>query len=513
MRGFLRNYHLEVFLWLLIVAFYLATRLFNLGVIPIFTDEAIYLRWSQIMAHDAGLRFLPLVDGKPPLFMWLVSVVMRLLPGLDSLIAGRLVAVGAGLGALVGMYFAAGQLFRNKTVSFLAVIFYLLSSFTLFYDRFSLADSLLTMWGIWILGLCVVLVRTRRLDVALILGAVLGAAFLTKTPAIFFLPLPVLFLGVFFDWRARGRVWRLVTFFGLYALAVVISQMIFSILRLFPLFHMIAKKNQEFVVTGIEFLANPLGLLSGNLPTLLSWEVATSSLVVVVLLGTAVYRAVRERDLVRLALFGYLAAGVVVIATFNKIIYVRYLLPFAPIIFLLGAAELFSLVVVLGRLRLALSRRVVLCALLFLAVFGQSAYTGFKLLTDPVEAPLLQADRDQYLDGWAAGFGVSEVRDYLAKQSRANLKVTVGTEGTFGLMPYALEIYQKDYLNVAIKPFWPLPRLVPPELEEAAGDHPTFMVIYQQREAPPEWKLEEVLRFRQGRGDDYLRLYKVLPST
>ena len=93
MNDFLKRNKVDIFGWLGLVLVYFVTRLVNLGAIPIFTDEAIYLRWSQIMASDAALRYLPLVDGKPPLFMWLTSIVMKVLPHIDVHLKGRLIYI------------------------------------------------------------------------------------------------------------------------------------------------------------------------------------------------------------------------------------------------------------------------------------------------------------------------------------------------------------------------------------------------------------------------------------
>jgi len=66
---------------------YLTTRLTNLRLWPIFTDEAIYTRWSQIALHDASLRFIPLTDGKQPLWHWFTIAAMKIIS--DPLIAGK----------------------------------------------------------------------------------------------------------------------------------------------------------------------------------------------------------------------------------------------------------------------------------------------------------------------------------------------------------------------------------------------------------------------------------------
>ncbi len=102
---------------------YFLTRLINLTILPIFTDEAIYLRWSQIMAYDAGLRFLPLTDGKPPLFFWLMMFPIKFLANFDILFAGRLTSVLCGFLGLSGVAFTAWVLFKSKKIAALYSIF------------------------------------------------------------------------------------------------------------------------------------------------------------------------------------------------------------------------------------------------------------------------------------------------------------------------------------------------------------------------------------------------------
>ncbi|MBI3558887.1 glycosyltransferase family 39 protein, partial [Candidatus Gottesmanbacteria bacterium] len=214
MINFLKKHKTKFLIWVVLIFAFLTTRLINLGLIPIFTDEAIYLRWSQIIAYDAGLRYLPLVDGKPPLFMWLTAIGLRLFSGVDPLIVLRLISVGSGLFGLTGIYFASWQLFKNKKISYLSVLLYLLVPFTFFYDRFGLADTLLAALGLWSLGLGVLLVRTLHLDIALLLGGTIGLGLLTKMPAFFFLLfLPVLMF--IFNWQKKNLLFRLLKITGL----------------------------------------------------------------------------------------------------------------------------------------------------------------------------------------------------------------------------------------------------------------------------------------------------------
>ncbi|MDO8610431.1 MAG: hypothetical protein Q7R95_07820, partial [bacterium] len=69
-------------------------------------------------------------------------------------------------------------------------------------------------------------------------------------------------------------------------------------------------------------------------------------------------------------------------------------------------------------------------------------------------------------------------------------------------MPFSLELYQKEYPNIEIKSYWPLPEKLPVNTD--------YLIVYQRPDYPKDYKLQELLRFRQGNSNDYLRLYKVL---
>src|SRR3989344_4171474 len=90
--------------------FYFTLRLTNLANLPIFTDEAIYIRWAQIAKQDASWRFIALTDGKQPLFVWTAMITLRLIA--DPLVAGRMVSVIAGFGSLAGIFFLGRELFK-----------------------------------------------------------------------------------------------------------------------------------------------------------------------------------------------------------------------------------------------------------------------------------------------------------------------------------------------------------------------------------------------------------------
>ncbi len=471
---------------------YFVSRLINLGLIPIFTDEAIYVRWSQIMAYDASLRYLPLIDGKPPLFMWLTSILMRFLSQVDPVVVGRLVAVASGYFGFLGVVFTAWQVFRNKKIAVLAGIFYLVVPFTFFYDRFGLADSLLAAFATWSLGLSVMLIRRPKLDLALLLGITIGLGLLTKTPAQFFLAYLPLTL-VLFDFSSKERVKALLKWLGCVAIVVVFSQAIFSILRLFPLFHMISQKNMEFVVTPAEFLKTPLKFLIGNGTSLVNWEVVYLTIPIALLVIVTLLRISR----VKLLLLAYFLIHFVFLAAVNKVIYPRFLLTFTPILLILAAS---------GAVEIAKKRSSLI--IISLIALGFSLFVDFKLITDPLNAPIPTADTTQYLNSWSAGYGVAQIRAFLKEESAQNKEVVVVTEGTFGLMPYSLEIYHKDYPNVEIIPYWPLPGEPDNNIRQLGSQYPVYVIMYQEKKEPTEWKPKLVAKYQQGVSLDYLRLYK-----
>ena len=136
-------------------------------------------------------------------------------------------------------------------------------------------------------------------------------------------------------------------------------------------------------------------------------------------------------------------------------------------------------------------------------------YFDSKIITDPVHAPLPEADRLQYLTDWPAGYGIAEVVKYIDQESKTG-KVIIGTEGTFGLYPMALELYLGKNANVTFKAYWPVGE-VPQELRKDAVEFPTYLIFKETQNIPIDWPLELVAQYRRGNGNTYLKFYRVLP--
>ncbi len=482
----------------LIILVYFASRLTNLTALPIFTDEAIYIRWSQIGARDANWRFISLTDGKQPMFTWFMMALLRVVPG-DPLYVGRLVSVFAGAGSMVGLWFLAYELFKSRKVAFFSSGLYLISPFGLMYDRMALYDSLVATFYIWNFYLAILLVRRIRLDVALILGMILGAGMLNKTSgflSLYLLPMTLLL----FDWHRKDRFRRFLTWFLLAILAALLSQVLYSILRLSPFFHMVAQKDQVFIYSFGEWMQHPVQFLEGNLKGLFDWLIHYLS--VPVFIATMIPLLLwRERRREKLLLALWWLIPFLGLASFGRVLYPRFIFFMVMPLLVLAATTVFWLWVNYQKSFLGI--------VLFGLVFFPSIITDYFIITDPLHAPIPYADKGQYIDNWPAGWGIPEVNQFVIDASKKG-NVTVYTEGTFGLLPYAVEMYVVDYPNVEVRGIWPLPKDMPKEILESARLQPTFLVLNQSQELPGTWPVTLVFEKQKGnRKDRKLRFYQV----
>lgn len=497
-NSLIKKYKLEIILSILLILFFLATRLVNLTAIPIFVDEAIYLRWAQIARFDADWRFISLTDGKQPLFVWLTMVFMKIIK--EPLVAGRLVSIGTGLVTAIGIWFLSFVIFRNHRLSLFASLLYIVGPFYLLYDRMALMDAMVGTFSVLALLFGVLLIQTLRLDVALILGAILGGGILTKTSGflnIYLLPLTLLL----FDWRDKKWKLNLLKWVGLALLAIIISQFFYSILRLSPFFHMIARKDTLFIYPFAEWLKHPWQFFIGNLRGLLDWLTSYLTWTVMILVIAPLiffWQKTREKAL----LFGWFLAPFVALALFGKVLYPRFILFMSLPLLVLAA---FSL----EQLAMRIKKKWLFLAICFLLILP-SLYIDFKILFEPQKAPIPSSDKGQYLDNWPAGYGVNEVVAF-AKKEAGDKKIFIATEGTFGLMPYSLELYLWDNSNIKIRGFWPVEE-IPEEVLVAAEEKPTYFVFNETQRVPQDWPLKLIDQYFKGDGKSHMSLYQVVPN-
>lgn len=410
-----------------IIFFFL--RLINLDIIPVFVDEAIYIRWAQIMKNEPTLRFIPLSDGKQPLFMWLIIPALKLFN--DPVIAGRIISIFSGFGTVIGIATLSYLLTRNLVISSLSYLLYSLTPFFVFFDRMALVDSLLSMFGIWSLVIGFLFIRHLRLDLAMLLGFVLGGGLITKSPAVIFYIWQIFLIFYYFK-KSKKNVLKL---FGGWLTALVISQGIFNILRLGPNFHLINSRNQDYVYTYTEVLKHLNVPLIYNLQNSFSWIFLLLSLSTIILIIVSIFSQNRRHSLFILSIFIFplIAQGLIA-----KVYTSRYLLFFVTPLMISAAIGLEYIV-----------SRFKLKPLILLFLIIPSALS-WSYVTDPENAKFSHDMRSGYLEEWTAGTGQKEIAKYLLEKSNQGKKIVVGTEGSFGTLPDGLQIYTEGQQNITI---------------------------------------------------------------
>lgn len=457
-------------LLLLIFLLALVLRVYRLGVsFPVFVDEAIYIRWAQVMRAEETLRFLPLSDGKQPLFMWVVIPFLKLVN--DPLVAGRLVSVLSGIGTVGLIGLISWFLFRSFRVAFLAAFLVATSPFLVFFDRKALVDSFLSFWGAAVLLLGILLSREPRLDLALLTGMALGGAWLTKSPGqLFFLLLPTVFLSNRSNLTNLTDKTYLVKLFASFVIAWVVGFGLYNILRLGPNFHLIGARNLDYVYSLSEVIKHPTQPLFTNLAAAFQWLLVLLPWPVFLAAAFGLVMTFLSVPLTGLLLALWGIAPIVFQAAIGKVFTARYILFSIPTILLLAAY---------GISRIGMrSKAVRLAAVLFLAV--PILWTSGLLVIAPERAPLPRNERHGYLEEWTSGVGLREIAEYL-KARPGNTQILVGTEGFFGTTPDGLQIYLEGRKNIRVVGLaFPINE-VPGSLKSALKDNEVYLVVNKSR--------------------------------
>jgi 4-amino-4-deoxy-L-arabinose transferase-like glycosyltransferase len=455
-----------VILTLLAFAIFFFLRLSSLNNIPVFVDEAIYVRWSQVMKNEASLRFLPQTDGKQPLFMWATIPFFKLTE--DPLVAGRLVSVATGFGTLLGIGLLSFVLFGDLFVASLSLIIYALLPYAVFFDRMALVDSMLAMFGVWSIGLSILFAKTSRLDHAMFLGFAIGGGLLTKSPAIFFYVWLV--VSILFFFRPKSNSIKSIGSLLIGILATIfISQALYNILRLGPAFEMIGARNQDYLYSWKEVFTHPLSPLIGNLKTTLNWLWLLFS---PTLLLTLIFGLIPKKTRV-LSIFLILISllPLVAQAAIAKVYTSRYVL-FAVL----------PLVPVIGiGLNWLVTRKGILIKLSAVVLLTVPLIISLLCVFSPTKAPLSYDMYSGYLQEWTAGWGQKEIAEYFIDLESKGERVVAFTEGFFGTLPDGLQIYTNGHKNVTIVGSSPYVGTVPDGLIKTDPKNQRFLVVNKSR--------------------------------
>lgn len=476
----------------LIILLFFALRVYNLLSLPIFTDEAIYIHWSRLAWKDASWRFVSLTDGKQPLHTWGMIPFLKIFA--DPLFAGRLFSVFTGLFTLAGVFVLLFYLWGKKA-AYIGSLIYILTPYYIFFDRMALIDSAVNGFAVWTLLFSLILIKHIRLDMAILFGLLAGVGSLAKsTVRLFFLP--VALAPFIFYFRDKKKVTKALNFYFLLGVAVALVLVIYNVQRLSPYMHYVEQKNTTFVMTLPELMRSPLEVLPHNLRAIPYYLFQNTGWLFMVFAIGGLYKLWRKDPELALYLVVWFVVPFLVIAIFAKVLSSRYVI-FLALPFLLG----------LTYFLITLKRKgFYLASLLLLLSVSYFLYTIFF---NTGKIPLPPVDRGQYIEDWPSGYGTREIVDFLERESKKD-KVYVFTEGTFGLLPYALDIYLLfENPNVHFEDRWPLKIEDFAYARELGQTNPVYFVFHEREEYPPDWPLELIKKYPRYGNQSFVYLFKL----
>lgn len=429
---------------------YILTRYTHLLLLPIFNDEAIYIRWATIIHEDPTKLFVSAMDGKAPLFMWINSLTLSFFN--DILFSGRIISVIAGICTMTAVYFIGKRLY-SETVGYFASLIYLLLPFSLLHDRLALVDSLVTAFATGIILVSINLTRDPRkvYSRSIVLGTVMGLGFLTKTPALVFFIYPVIAIFLFSDYK-QARLWK-----GLVlAYAVALIFMAPYLLHEPPrrvfgtdkVFH-----NARILQTIVSTVKLQNTGLAGNIKEWADylWTYVTWPLLLVFL--GSILQGIKSHDARKVYLMSWFLLPSLATILLTKEHYSRYFLFCIPPVALMAAHTLS------GFLDIARERSKLLFEMLRLEISAMillllpSLSLDFNIVYAPDKAGMAKKDHWQYTDSEYSGYGIPEAVEFLSMVA-GEKTVFVFFSPTWGSPADSLYLYLKDRPNIRMYEAW-----------------------------------------------------------
>ncbi len=422
---------------------YLVTHVVSLTLLPVFADEAIYIRWAQLIVDDPlRYAFFALNDGKTPLFIWLLTPFQLL--SIDQVLSARLVSVAIGLIQVGAIGWLTKILGGKRWSILLAMILTTTLPFWYFHHRLALIDSLLvlTLTFVWI-GI----VKCTTKDHfswrwVLWSGLWLGAALWTKVPAILVLPTFITAYLVLPAWK-RDRLIRLsLHLAGVSALGLGL----FAAMKFVPGFGQLFSRGSDFLYPVSDVLNGAWRQTLPNFPTYIGYFIAYLSLPLLTFILGGLFLPAHKRAIHML--FWSSVLFLLPITLLGKVVYPRYFMPMAIWLTVAGTLSIQSYVTAfitplradkktsMGKLLLS---GIILILMVANMLAGSGTFIGLALI-NPNALPLVAADKAQYLTEWSSGHGLIQTAA-LINSMRQNGTIAVATEGYFGTLPDGLTLY------------------------------------------------------------------------
>ena len=404
-------------------------RLVSLRALPVFGDEAIFLRLAVLSRRDPLAQlWISLQEAQAPLHIWLMALVLPL--SSDPVRAGRLLSVAAGalcvpaatwVASRIADAFGHGEDFRVEGITAAALT--AVCPFVVFAQRIARLDALFLLETLVAVGLSLSLAlavraastRARLLRMGVVYGILMGVTMLTRQAVS--LPLWLLTPGAWVLLPAvqpsePGEGKRLLAALGL---ALLVAGLLWMPMLAAPgtpdimtrIFHSGAYRPTLSLSSRLELTISNLGLAGQAFRVYLT--------VPVLLLG-----ALGVLDLVAAARWRFLAfllfweASLLLPACAFAIGYFpRFALPAAVPVLIASAYGASRLWALIRRSAPAPAARVALSVLLGVLLLGPALADLRRGLRDWRDWTLLPIDQAQFLSGSSAGFASEQAAAWL----------------------------------------------------------------------------------------------------
>ena len=428
--------------FVLLSILYFSLRIFNLTLLPVFGDEAIYLDWAWRMTHEPGLLYFSLNDGKQPLLFWIFGILENFFK--DPLFAGRFVSVVFGYLTMIGIY-KIGKKYFSVNVAYISALLYITIPILSFFDRQALMEAAISTIGVWAVWYFLSWQQTQRYQDALKMGLVLGIGLFIKSTVIIFL-ITGLVLG------AYVVITKKILKRGLKHAAILIGAVavVLSLLLINPIFWSTLSMNSRYGNSLYDLLGFPISLwlknISVNAEIILFF---VTPLVFITVLG-GVFMISRIKGLsAKKTILLWVILSIVLQTILVKGSMSRYLVSFLPLLTLFSAyfvAGVLKSNRVIGALLLALVVLVPLLLTLFSIFYPSEYLRSYKNLTPQTDIAYVQSS--------SSGYGVDRLLSSINKiQTAEGKRIFVGIAENAGIPESALQMYYQKSDQVTIAYF------------------------------------------------------------
>ncbi len=468
-------------------------RLISINNIPIFNDEAIYLRWGNQFIENFGKGLVPVsIDGKQagtPILFGLAQVLT-----IDPLIAGRLVSVMFSLITFLSILKLSEKYFEGKLLIWEALIL-IFCPYLLLFDRMALPDGIVT--ALFSLSLLIFsqLMEKPGLVKSILMGIILACGWWMKsTMLLAFIPIFTIY-GYKFITKAA---WRKDYLFSIIALLVTFCILILPILQN-PLYAQMPHFEYTRIFTFVELIRFPVNSWLNNLLTILLLLLIyiTPLLLLIFILG--IKNIIQKKFAYPLIWF---FLPLVFEIFFLKNIDSRYVLILIPIVLLLTLEGLKIMDNKIKRLVPAVVGSSILMGLI-LAFFPLSFYAILSLV------PRVRGDFAQYVTGWTSGYGVREAADYLKEKAPAAPVIVVFVRMDSGNPEDGVLVYLNKEKNIRVLPVNFLGDIMQNRDKLQLSSDAFYFVSRGNQLAGLGDKLKVEAKFKKPIGEEFVGVYKI----